>query len=345
MMETVLKAYGFNEKETKLEAFGKGLINNTWKLATVANTFILQRLNDSVFKRPADIAHNIKLLKDYLTRNYPEYHFVAPIASLDGDEMIFVEGMGYFRLFHYVKASHTIDVVATPDQAYEAASQFGKFTCLLSGVDPGKLKITIPGFHNLSLRYQQFQDALKNGDKEKVGESEQLIKNFFSQREIVKTYEKLRSDTAFRLRVTHHDTKISNILFDREDKGIAVIDLDTVMPGYFISDVGDMMRTYLSPVSEEESDFTKIVIRDEFYKAIVQGYMDEMKDELTGAEKQYFFYAGQFMIYMQALRFLTDHINNDVYYGARYAGHNLRRAENQFILLNRLTEKESLLKG
>lgn len=117
-----------------------------------------------------------------------------------------------------------------------------------------------------------------------------------------------------------------------------MIDLDTVMPGYFISDVGDMMRTYLSPVSEEESDFTKIRVRKEIYKAIEDGYLSEMGAELTFSGENYFHFAGIFMIYMQALRFLTDHINNDSYYGARYEGHNFVRAGNQITLLQRLME-------
>jgi hypothetical protein len=116
------------------------------------------------------------------------------------------------------------------------------------------------------------------------------------------------------------------------------------MPGYFISDVGDMMRTYLSPVSEEEKDFNKIVVREVIYKAIVQGYYSEMKNELTQTEKNHFFYAGKFMIYMQALRFLTDHLNDDKYYGEKYPGHNFIRAGNQMVLLQRLVEKESVLR-
>lgn len=341
-METVLAAYGFRERETKIEAFGKGLINHTWKLIADNDSYILQRINDSVFKKPGDIAYNIKLINDYLKLHHPEYYFIAPIMSVDNKEMIFIEELGYFRLFPFVKGSHTVDVVETIDQAYEAASQFGKFTRLLSGVQPAELKITIPDFHNLSLRYRQFQDTIKRGNKERISESQTLIKKVLSQTDIVKTFEQLKSNSSFHLRVTHHDTKISNILFDEDDKGIAVIDLDTVMPGYFISDVGDMMRTYLSPVSEEENDLTRIVVRDDFYKAIEQGYLDEMNSELTDAEKKHFFYAGQFMIYMQALRFLTDHLNDDVYYGANYPGHNLRRAENQLVLLDRLMEKESL---
>jgi len=342
VMEKVLAAYGFREKEIKIEAFGKGLINHTWKLVAGNESYILQRINDSVFKRPADIAYNIQLIRKFLSLHYPGYYFVAPIPSVDNLEMIFVEGQGYFRLFPFVKGSHTIDVLESPDQAYEAASQFGKFSRLLSGIQPAELKITIPDFHNLSLRYRQFQDGVKNGNKERISESQSVINKALSHADIVKTFEQLKSNPSFHLRVAHHDTKISNILFDEDDQGIAVIDLDTVMPGYFISDVGDMMRTYLSPVSEEEKDLEKIIIRDDFYKAIEQGYRDEMKNELSEAERKHFFYAGQFMIYMQALRFLTDHLNNDVYYGAKYPDHNLKRAENQLVLLDRLMEKESL---
>jgi thiamine kinase-like enzyme len=148
---------------------------------------------------------------------------------------------------------------------------------------------------------------------------------------------------AFKIRVTHHDTKISNVLFSEDDKGICVIDLDTVMPGYFISDVGDMFRTYLSPANEEEKDFSKIEIREDYFKAIWDGYMSEMGHELSKEEKAHFIYAGKFMIYMQAIRFLTDHINNDAYYGAAYPDHNFIRAGNQAALLERLMEKEATL--
>jgi hypothetical protein len=113
------------------------------------------------------------------------------------------------------------------------------------------------------------------------------------------------------------------------------------MPGYFISDVGDMMRTYLSPTTEEETDFSKIEIRKDVYQAIVQGYMQHMEHILTGAEKEKTFYAGTFMIYMQALRFLTDYLNDDAYYGAKYPDQNFNRAGNQVVLLERLIEMQN----
>jgi Ser/Thr protein kinase RdoA (MazF antagonist) len=244
-----------------------------------------------------------------------------------------------------VSGSHSKDVVETPDQAYEAAKQFGRFTKQLSGIDITQLHYTIPAFHDLSLRHRQFLQALQDGNAARIEETGRMIQQLLQWSPIETQYRQLVHNPDFRLRVTHHDTKISNVLFDNEDKCICVIDLDTVMPGYFISDVGDMMRTYLSPVSEEEEDFTKIEVRTAFYEAVVSGYFSEMKDELTKTEKEHFFYAGTFMIYMQALRFLTDYLNNDEYYGARYPGHNRIRAENQVVLLQRLLEKQHVLEG
>lgn len=345
MPQSVLPAYGLNEETLKVESFGSGLINHTWKITTSDKEYVLQKLNHAVFKKPDSIAHNIRLIAGYLKQHYPHYAFVAPVATLDGKEMINLNDEGFFRLFPFVSGSHSKDVVENAGEAYEAAVQFGRFTKLLTGFDVSQLQITIPRFHDLGLRYQQFLHALKSGNQQRISQSEELIRILNDHADIVTEFKNIQSNPEFKLRVTHHDTKISNVLFDSKGKGICVIDLDTVMPGYFISDVGDMMRTYLSPVSEEETDFTKIVIREEFYKAIVEGYHSEMKEELTGTEKQYFFYAGKFMIYMQALRFLTDHINDDVYYGARYEGHNFTRAHNQVILLQQLIEKQDRLRN
>jgi Ser/Thr protein kinase RdoA (MazF antagonist) len=340
----VLAAYGFHEKQIKVDAFGSGLINHTWRIESDGQAYILQRINQAVFKHPPDIDSNISLVADYLQQHHPGYFFVAPAKTPDGRRMVHVQE-GYYRLFPFVSGSHSVDVVETPQQAYEAASQFGKFTMLLSPMDAGKLKYTIPRFHDLSLRYSQFMDALKQGNMQRIAECESLIKKLESHKYLLSTFENIAGNNNWRVRVTHHDTKISNVLFDEADKGICVIDLDTLMPGYFISDVGDMMRTYLSPVSEEEKDLDKISVRESFYYAIVAGYFEEMKEALTDTEKKHFFFAGKFMIYMQALRFLTDHLNNDIYYGAAYPGHNFVRANNQLTLLERLSEKETLLEG
>ncbi len=330
-------------KDTALiKPFGAGLINHTWKIDNGPDQFILQRINDAVFKDPSLIAGNIRSIGDFLAVHHPHYLFVTPEKTLQGEHVLYLKD-GCFRLFPFVKDSHTIDVVNSTMQAYEAAKQFGRFTKLLGHYPIEQLHITLPDFHNLPLRYQQFEKAIIEGNEERIKEAAATIEFLKNNRSIVAASERIQKNPAFKKRVTHHDTKISNVLFDKNDHGLCVIDLDTVMPGYFISDVGDMLRTYLSPVSEEETDFNKIEIRSDFFKAIAKGYLEEMKDELSEEEQAHFVYAGKFMIYMQALRFLTDYLNNDLYYGSKYEGHNFIRAKNQVVLLEKLTEKEDEL--
>lgn len=346
MLKNILLAFGLNDAELEIIPFGSGLINHTWKVNhSNGDAYILQRVNHNVFKVPGDIAHNVRLIGDYLAKHHPGYFFVRNISTNNGSDIYFVESEGYFRLVPFVKQSHTVDVVQTPSQAYEAAKQFGQFTHVLSGFPVAELSVTIPDFHNLPLRYDQFLQALENGNTERIAEAKEEIDWLQNQHYIVQRYEAMKNDPDFRIRVTHHDTKISNVLFDDNDKGICVIDLDTVMPGYFTSDVGDMMRTCLPPVSEEEKDFSKIEIRNDYYKAIVQGYLAGMEGDLSEAECKSFFDGGCYLIYMQALRFLADYINNDIYYGSKYPGHNFVRAQNQITLLKRLLEKEETLRA
>ncbi len=345
MISSILNAYGIDLETCTVDVLVSGLINRTWKITSGNKAYILQRVNDNVFKNPQGIADNIRMIDEYLKDHSPDYLFVSAIKNLKKEELVLDPIEGYFRLFQFIEGSHTINVVTSPSQAYEAAWQFGKFTRLLSGFNASMLHTTIPDFHDLSLRYKQFEDALKNGNQVRVQHASELIRDLKSHHPILDTFEKVTVNQSIPKRVMHHDTKISNVLFDSNGKGMAIIDLDTVMPGYFISDVGDMMRTYLSPANEEEKDFSKIEIRDDFFRAIVNGYVRAMGDELTGEEQNLILYSGSFLIYMQALRFLTDYCNNDSYYGAAYEGHNFVRAGNQICLLKQLEEKSVLLKN
>ena len=342
MFITILNEFGI-EPNASVKPFGSGLINNTWLISDQENEFILQRINQNVFKDPFDIAINIDLVCDHFKDKHPGYLFPCPRKTATGDSLAFIKNEGYFRIFSFIKNSHTVDVVNSPSQAYEAAKQFGRFTNLLSGFPVDKLKITLPDFHNLPLRYSQFETAIKEGNKERIKQCAVMISFLKDQQEIVSISEQVSKIPAFKKRATHHDSKINNVLFDNNDKGLCVVDLDTVMPGYFISDFGDMMRTYLSPVSEEEKDLSKIEIREEYFNAIAEGYLSEMGKELTNVEKSYLVYAGKFMAYMQSLRFLTDYLNNDIYYGSKYEGQNFIRANNQICLLKKVVEKEKLL--
>ena len=174
--------------------------------------------------------------------------------------------------------------------------------------------------------------------------AEELVEQFLRHSDIAVTFEALKTDPEFSDRLMHHDTKINNVLLRKGSyEGICVCDLDTLMPGKIISDLGDMVRTYVCPVSEEERDFSQIQVREEYYEALMKGYLSEVGGTLSDTEKAHLFYAGKFMIYMQGIRFLTDYLNGDVYYPVKHPQHNYDRAMNQLTLLERLIEKEEKL--
>jgi Ser/Thr protein kinase RdoA (MazF antagonist) len=341
MLKKILQQYDIPIDST-IEVIANGLINKTYKITTPTNdAYILQKINADIFLNPNAIAENIKNISNYLQVHYPNYLFTSAIDLPNGRSVLQVDEE-YFRLFPFVKNSVTHDVLTNTQQAFEAAAQFGKFTKLLSGFDVTTLQTTIPNFHNLQLRFTQFEISLQTGNKKRILESKNEIDFLLAKNNIVEKYNVLTQDENFKIRVTHHDTKISNVLFDKNEDALCVIDLDTVMPGYFMSDVGDMMRTYLCPVSEEETDVTKIMIRKDYYDAIINGYLSQMQDELTVEEKKHFHFAGECMMYMQGLRFLTDYINNDIYYGAAYEKHNYNRAKNQIVLLQKFSDFKRL---
>jgi Ser/Thr protein kinase RdoA (MazF antagonist) len=330
LLDTLAAKYGWhNYQITPIES---GLINHTYKVVTPQGKFVLQQLNTNVFKQPLAIDANMQLLKSQLEISQADYLFVAPITDIDGYTLYQLNDQ-YFRAFNFIEESHSVATVNTPEQAYEAAKAFAKFTAVCNAIDATALEETLPNFHNLPLRYQQFEAALLTANVERLVACKTLIEALQAQQSIVTKYEAFMAHPDAIKRVTHHDTKISNVLFNEANKAICVIDLDTVMPGYFISDVGDMIRTYVCPVSEDEGDLSKIIVRKEYLQAIQDGYYSHMQQHLTAFEQAHFFFAGEVLIYMQALRFCTDYLQNDVYYPIKYPHHNLVRANNQMRLL------------
>ena len=332
LLYEVLGEFGIDTGNITIEDLHNGLINNTYKVITESKNYILQKINTVVFKQPEQILENIASIGEYLLKYYPAYIYTNPIATTDNRFLVYKHAECY-RLMPYINDSVTCNVLTSENLAEAAAEQFSLFTKNLEYFDIEKLNTTIPDFHNLTLRYKQYSEALLNGNPQRIDNCKSIIETIDSYNWIVEEYQKIVVNPEFKKRVTHHDTKISNVLFDKYGNGICVIDLDTVMPGYFISDLGDMMRTYLSAVSEEEQDLSLVAVRPTYFKAVVKGYLKYMSSVLTDTEKQYIVYSGAFMIYMQALRFFTDYLNDDKYYGAKYPEHNLIRATNQLALL------------
>lgn len=344
-LKKVLQTYSFSPDEVTVKKFGTGHINSTWLLniADQSGKYILQSINQNVFRQPLIIAENVQLVAEYLRVYASGYLFVASVKTSSGDEMAYVDGT-YWRLTNYIENSVAYDTLTDPKQAYEAAVQFGRLSRLLNAFDASSLKPSIPGFHDLDMRYHQFRKALEYASADLRAQACQEIEKVISYSFIVDYFNSYKNSPDFPDRVMHHDTKISNMLFDRNTRqGICVIDLDTLMPGKFISDLGDMMRTYLCEFSENEPNLDKIFIRIDYFESIIDGYMSEMGGILTNIEKNMILFSGKYIIYMQAVRFITDFLSDNVYYPIEFPDQNLVRTKNQLKLLSEFFDKAELL--
>jgi hypothetical protein len=339
MMQSLISQFLLDTSGLDVHLFGNGLIHSTYKVEEGGKSkYILQKMNTMVFKKPLDIAENLDRLAAFLVAKNAEIFFPLPEKTLSGEPYALYSGE-YYRLTSFVQDSHSLDSCVSADQAYQAAYQFGRFTSAFEGFDAQTLKPSIPGFHDLSFRWKQFIESVENGNPVRKKLALKEIEFVFENKSIVDKFNVIQQSPLFKQRVTHHDTKINNVLFNRENKSICPIDLDTVISGFFISDLGDMFRTYLSPGSEEETDLEAVFVRKDFYQAIVEGYMERIADILTKEEKENLSYAGEFMIFMQAIRFLADFLNDDIYYGIRYEMNNFDRTVNQLHLLRSFQQK------
>jgi Ser/Thr protein kinase RdoA (MazF antagonist) len=333
----VLRA--FDLEQALVQPIGSGHINQTF-LATAGKKFVLQRINIHVFKNPEIIATNNRIAAGYLRSNHPEYLFLTAIPDRTGNELVYAPDGFPWRLYPLIENAYTTDVLTSADEAYEAAAGFAQLGKNLSGVDCVLFQPTLERFHDLAWRYEQLEEALTLATTERKMKATPEIIQAKSFHFLVDEYQSLIASGGLKERITHNDTKINNILFDAVSrKAVCVIDLDTLMPGYLIYDLGDMVRTCVSPVSEEEKDINKITFRKEMYEAVVSGYLSEMKNVMTAEELKAIPFAGKMMTYIMALRFLADFLRGNTYYHITYPDQNRVRARNQLRLLQILCEK------
>lgn len=335
--QLVLDAFGISS-DAEITPTGSGHINKTY-LVKDKSKFILQRININIFKDPEAIASNNRIAADYLAKHHPEYLFLTALRDKSGEDLVYAEDGFPWRLYPLIENTLTVDVLSSTNEAYEAAVGFARLAKNLNDVDIKLFKPTLDRFQDLTWRYEQFEEALANAKPEAIEQSKEQIAQAKSFHYLVDEYKNLISSGSLKERVSHNDTKINNILFDKGTmKPVCVIDLDTLMPGYFIYDLGDMVRTCVSPVSEEEKDISKISFRKEMYDAIVAGYLSEMNDYMSAEEKKAIPFAGKMMTYIMALRFLADFLRGNTYYHITYKEQNLVRARNQFTFLNVLCQ-------
>lgn len=320
------------------EPLSGGLINHTYRVMSGHEPlFLLQQINTQVFPAPQDVQDNYMHVWKYAAAHVPDFRLPAPLLT-DEQQLLYQDHASqYWRAFEYLRETKALPVAETPAQAAETAVTFAGFTATFSAMDVSLLKAVIPGFHDLAWRYQQFKDAIASGNVVRLKKADAMVTALLSRERYVQFFETVRTSDAYPLRVMHHDAKIANILFDEMNgQVVCPVDYDTVMPGYYFSDLGDMIRSMAPCADENSTDLEGLCIRGDFYHAILNGYLSVMGEQLTPEEKDHIHFAGILMIYMQALRFLTDHLNNDIYYRVAHPEHNFERALNQLTLLEKL---------
>ncbi|MGE0587669.1 MAG: phosphotransferase enzyme family protein [Cyclobacteriaceae bacterium] len=334
LVAAVLDQYNISPSASTPVRIGSGHINDTF---SIGEKFVLQRLNTNIFKKPEAISNNLSIASSHLKNVEPDYLFLEPYRNRKGDLLTRDAAGGYWRLFDYIEQGVSVNEISNSDQAFQAAKAFGKLTRLLETSDISKYQATIEKFHDLRWRWKQFESALINAEKSRKLEGEEAIAAYLGFKTLVNEYESLIQSGLLQLHITHNDTKINNVLFNAELSDVlCVIDLDTLMPGYFIYDLGDMVRTFSSPVSEEESDYSKIQVRKDVLESTYEGYLSEMGEILSKEELEVLPRAGAMMTFVIGLRFLTDYLSGDTYYKTSYSGQNLVRATNQLVLLQQL---------
>lgn len=337
-LQSICKHFGVDDI-LSAEPLSNGLINSSYKVqAQDGQLYFLQQVNTAIFKVPLALQTNYGQIDSYLSARH-EMHLPQLIKTIHG-ELLYGHENEVWRCFAFVPGTFSPLTVDTPEQAYDVANCFGAFTAALHDFDNNRLEIVIPRFHDLSFRHEEFQAALQKASRERIYSVKELIEQTEEHNYLVDWFQKIASDKkVFPQHVMHHDCKVSNILFDKKTGDVLCpIDLDTTQPGLFFSDIGDMIRTMTPNKSEDEKDVNAITVRPAFLKAITDGYTDAMRGCLTPEETEGLHRSGMLMTYMQAMRFLTDYLNGNVYYKTEYPEQNKDRTANQLRLLQLLAK-------
>jgi len=273
-----------------------------------------------------------------LTEKERQRKVLTFLQTSTGENFYIDQNEDFWNVTIFIDHSQTFETVTDRDVAYEGGKLFGEFIRLTQDFDPSDLVEVIPRFHDMSFRFEQFEDALRNASQERRKRAQAYIDITKGLKKEMHILQELKDTEQIRLRVTHNDTKISNALFDMEGKGLCVIDTDTIMPGIIHYDFGDAIRTICNTAAEDEKDLEKVKFNKEFYQAYSKGFLENIGNAVSDLERKYFPLAAKTMIFIMALRFLTDYLNDDIYYKTSYPEHNLDRSMNQLKLIQSFEE-------
>lgn len=351
-VESVASNFELNSKVVSIERFGSGHINDTFrlKMEDEKTSYLLQRINHNIFPNVEGLMHNIDLvtthLKSVLKGEVVDVDkcTLTIIPTKAGAKYLQDANGEYWRVFILLEGTKSYDIVETARQAFSGGLAFGRFQKQLSTLDATKLVEILPNFHNIDFRLSNLRKAITENKAGRLDEVKEILDYIFEREERMRRIIMMGKNNELPVRITHNDTKFNNVLLDQDDNVQCVIDLDTVMPGYIAYDFGDAIRTIINSAAEDEKDLNKVVLNVALFQAYTDGYFSEAKDFLTEKEIESLWYGVLLLPYMQAVRFLTDYIDGDLYYKTHYADHNLVRTNTQLKLVKELEACEEELK-
>ena len=319
---------------------GSGLINDTYLITTESDEtpdYILQRINHSIFTDVDLLQENMVKVTKHIRKRLEQAgakdidrRTLTVVPTKDG-KLYYFDGENYWRVTVAIKDSVTHEQ-GTPEMAYRTGRAFGEFHAYFIGDDVPVLGETIPDFHNMSARLRQLDEAIKADKMGRLAKVSDLVDKVLARAEEMTMAERLYANGELPKRISHCDTKV-NILFDKDDNVLCVIDLDTTMPGFVMSDFGDFMRTAGNTGAEDDLDLSRIGVNMDVFRAFTKGYLETAAPMLTDVEKKTLPFGAKLLTYMTAVRFLTDYLKGDVYFKIQHPEHNLQRTIAQMQLL------------
>lgn len=324
-----------------------GHINDTYLIKTKKKPYyVLQRINHGVFpdvpgliENKVAISQHIKEKLQHLSKKKQKRRILKFFKTNTGASFYRGNEGNYWNLMQFIDKSVMHMTVPNKDVAYEGGRLLGQFLTLTNDFDASTLTEVIPNFHDMSFRYSEFDEALKIVSDERRERAKPYIDLVQNAKDEMHILGRLKESGEIKMRVTHNDTKISNVLFNKKEKGLCLIDLDTVMPGIVHYDFGDAIRTSCNTAAEDETNLDLVEFNLDYYNAFTKGFLKKMKKSLTPLEIEYLPLGAKTMIFIIGLRFLTDYLKGDIYFKVKYPEHNLDRAKNQFKLMQSLSEK------
>ncbi len=327
------------------EPYGNGHINDTY-IAGCDPKYILQRINSNVFKNPPEVMENIAKVCDHLRRKIiaeggnADRETLTLVKTVDGQNYYKADDDNYFRVYRFIENARSVDIPESPEQYESAAKAFGKFQRLLSDFPANELHETIRDFHNTPKRFEALEAAVREDKCGRAAEVSDEIEFAFKRKNICPLIVDGLADGSIPLRVTHNDTKLNNVMIDNTtNRGLCVIDLDTVMPGSLLYDFGDALRGGAGTAAEDETDLSKVGIDMKLFEAFTRGFCSELADSFTEREIELLATSAIILTYECGIRFLADYLMGDTYFKIHRPKHNLDRARSQFKMVADMESK------